>query len=108
MKTVYSFDEFKSAIKAGEKDILWKGCSKKYLYAFSAAAVCISLGITSTAGVISSAGVIAAAAAPTTGGIGTVFIITSALLIVAIVALCLHYNIEVDYKKGEVHVRIKK
>lgn len=108
MKVVYSFDEFKSAVKAGEKDILWKGCSKKYLYAFSAAAVCISLGITSTAGVISSAGVIAAAAAPTTGGIGTVVIITSAALIVAIVALCLHYNIEVDYRKGEIHVRIKK
>lgn len=28
MKTVYSFDEFKSAVKAGEKDILWKGCGK--------------------------------------------------------------------------------
>ena len=31
MKVVYSFSEFKSVIKAGEKDILLKGCSKKLL-----------------------------------------------------------------------------
>lgn len=31
MKTVYSLKEFKTAIKAGEKDILIKGCGKKLL-----------------------------------------------------------------------------
>lgn len=104
MKTVHSFDEFKSAVKAGEKDILWKGCSKKYIYAFSAAAACKNLGITSMAGVTSNANCIAANAVSTT----VVFIITSALLIVAIIALCKDYNIEVDYSGSEVHVKIKK
>ena len=108
MKVVYSFNEFKAAIKVGEKDIVVKNCSKKLLCAFSAASVCIAMGITTTAGVISSAGVIAVAAAPVTGGISTVLIITAAATIVTIVALCLKYNIEVDWKSGEVHVRIKK
>lgn len=108
MKVVYSFSEFKLAIKAGERDILLKGCSKKLLCAFSAASVCIGMGITSTAGVISSAGIIAAATAAPTGGISTVLIITSAVTIVAIVALCLNYDIEVDWASGDVHVRIKR
>lgn len=108
MKVVYSFSEFKAAIKAGEKDILLKGCGKKLLCAFAAASVCIGMGISSTAGVIASAGVIGVAAAPATGGIGPVLIIACAATIVAIVALCRNYNIEVDWKSGEVHVRIKK
>jgi hypothetical protein len=108
MKIVYSFNEFKAAIKAGEKDILLKGCGKKLLCAFAAASVCIGMGISSTAGVIASAGVIGVAAAPATGGIGPVIIIACAATIVAIVALCKNYNIEVDWKSGEVHVKIKK
>lgn len=107
MKTVYSLKEFKTAIKAGEKDILIKGCGKKLLCIFAAAAVCISMGITTTAGVIASAGVIAAAAAPTTGGIGTVLIIASATTIITIVSLCLGYNIDVNWKLGEVHITKK-
>ena len=108
MKIVYSFNEFKAAIKAGEKDILLKGCGKKLLCAFAAASVCIGMEISSTAGVIASAGVIGVAAAPATGGIGPVIIIACAATIVAIVALCKNYNIEVDWKSGEVHVKIKK
>lgn len=92
MKTVYSLKEFKTVIKAGGKDILIKGCGKKLLCIFAAAAVCISMGITTTASVIASAGVIAAAAAPTTGGIGTVLIIASGNHLYNYETMILHWN----------------
>lgn len=103
MVVVYSFDEFKSAIKAGEKDILIKGCGKKLLSAFAVASVCASMGITTTAGIIASAGAIGAAVT-----VPIPIIIASAVTIVAIIALCRGYNIEVDWKNGWVHVKIRK
>ena len=105
MVVVYSFDEFKSAIKAGEKDILIKGCGKKLLCVFAVASVCVSMGITTTAGIIAAVGASGTAvAAP----ISIPLIIASAGTIVAIIALCRGYNIEVDWKNGWVHVKIRK
>lgn len=107
MKVVHSLSEFKVAIKAGEKDILIKGCEKKLLVIFSAAAVCKTRMITTAAGVVASAGIIKVAAIPITVGIGTVSIITSAATIVAIVALCHGYDIHVNWNTKDVHVERK-